>query len=125
MPLGDTAITLDPIAGQGANNANRMAKYVADAVIARRDHFDAAWMTAVSEAWWEFHGRWAYAFTNMFLEPLAEPAAAVLGECGRNRLFADQKFFGNFSRPQNLFPWIEDTEGASRVVKAYQARKAA
>jgi flavin-dependent dehydrogenase len=125
MPLGDTAITFDPIAGQGANNANRMAKYVADAVVARRDHFDAAWMTAVSEAWWEFHGRWAYAFTKMFLEPLTEPAAAVLGECGRNRLFADQKFFGNFSRPQNLFPWIEDTEAASRVVEAYQARKAA
>lgn len=125
MPLGDTAIAFDPIAGQGANNANRMAKFVADAVFAQGEDFDAAWMTAVSEAWWGFHGRWAYAFSNMLLEPLGESAAAVLAECGRNRLFADQKFFGNFARPQNLFPWIEETEAAGRMIEAYQARRAA
>jgi len=37
MPIGDTAITFDPIGGQGGNNASRSAKFMADAVIAHGD----------------------------------------------------------------------------------------
>jgi hypothetical protein len=117
MPLGDTAIAFDPIGGQGANNANRMAKFAANAVVTRGEHpFDGAWMTAVNDAWWGFHGLWAYAFNNMLLEPLQKPAAMALAECSRNRLFADQRFFNSFPRPHNFFPWIEDIESARRLI---------
>jgi hypothetical protein len=118
MPLGDTAITFDPIGGQGANNANRMAKFMADAVVARGDKpFDEAWMIAVNGAWWEFHGRWAYAFNNILLEPLQEPAAIALIECSRNRMFADQRFFSSFPRPHNFFPWIEDVGAVKQLIE--------
>lgn len=125
MPLGDSAIAFDPVAGQGANNANRMAKFVADAVVAHGERpFDEVWMGAVADSWWELHARWAYTFTNLLLEPLGKAAAAALAECGRNRRFADQKFFGSFPRPHNFFPWIEDSGEAKLLIERQASRGA-
>ena len=36
-PLGDTAMALDPIGGQGANNGNKMARNLVESIIARKD----------------------------------------------------------------------------------------
>jgi 2-polyprenyl-6-methoxyphenol hydroxylase-like FAD-dependent oxidoreductase len=125
IPLGDCAIACDPLAGQGANNANRMARFVADAVAAKGGGpFDEPWMTAVAFTWWNLHARWAYAFTNLLLEPPGEAATAALAECSRNRVFADQKFFGSFPRPHNFFPWIEEAETAKQLIER-QVRLAA
>jgi 2-polyprenyl-6-methoxyphenol hydroxylase-like FAD-dependent oxidoreductase len=45
-PLGDTAMALDPIGGQGANNGNKMARNLVESIIARKDlPFNAQWMT--------------------------------------------------------------------------------
>lgn len=117
MPVGDTAIAFDPIGGQGGNNANRMAKFVADAVHAHEGAYDENWMRAVNNAWWAFHGRYAYTFNNLLLEPLGEAAGMVLTECASNRLFADQKFFSNFPRPHLFFPWIEDPAAAKSLIE--------
>lgn len=122
MPLGDTAVTFDPIGGQGGNCASRNAKFTADAVIARGEGpFDEAWMEDVNAGFWDYHGRAAYTFNNILLEPLTEAGQTVLMEASRNRTFADEKFFGNFSTPNNFFPWMEDLDEAKKVVAEYQA----
>jgi 2-polyprenyl-6-methoxyphenol hydroxylase-like FAD-dependent oxidoreductase len=45
MAVGDTAHSLDPIGGQGANNGNKMVRTFVDAIVERGElPFDAAWM---------------------------------------------------------------------------------
>ena len=58
-PLGDTAMALDPVGGQGANNGNKMARNLVDSIVARRDRpFDAAWMTETFERFYARSGRY-------------------------------------------------------------------
>ncbi len=117
MPIGDTAITFDPIGGQGGNNASRMAKYVAGQVFAHGDRpFDEEWMNDVNRSWWDLHGRWAYTFNNILLEPLTKPAVTMLMAAVQDRAFSDKHFCGNFRGPRNFFPYIEDSEAAQQLV---------
>lgn len=79
MPLGDTAISMDPIAGQGANLGNKAAHHIVDAIAATPPDtaFDAAWMTATFDAFWADHGAATVKFNNLFLEPMS-PAGQML-----------------------------------------------
>jgi Styrene monooxygenase A putative substrate binding domain len=77
MAVGDTAHSLDPIGGQGANNGNKMVRVVIDEIVAREDRpFDADWMRATFDRFWERH-RWIEKFNNTLLEPLT-PAGRLL-----------------------------------------------
>jgi hypothetical protein len=79
MPLGDTAISLDPIAGQGANLGNKLARHIVAAVAAAPDaRFDAGWMTRTFEAFWADHGAATVEFNNVFLEPLTAAGKMLL-----------------------------------------------
>jgi hypothetical protein len=84
MPLGDTAISLDPIAGQGANLGNKLARHIVAAVAAApAARFDAGWMTRTFEAFWADHGDPAVTFTNLFLEPMTAAGKLLLiSQCG-------------------------------------------
>jgi 2-polyprenyl-6-methoxyphenol hydroxylase-like FAD-dependent oxidoreductase len=78
MPLGDTAIALDPIGGQGANLGNKLAHHIVAAVAAAPSAtFDADWMTRTFEAFWADHGAATVTFNNVFLEPMT-PAGKLL-----------------------------------------------
>ena len=108
MPLGDTAIAMDPIAGQGANLGNKAAHHIVDTITAAPDAaFDAAWMTATFEAFWADHGAATVKFNNLFLEPMS-PAGQMLlisqyGTNGRDdsvrQLLADE-VMQNFADPR-------------------------
>lgn len=107
MPLGDTAISMDPIAGQGANLGNKLAHHLVDAIAASEGALDASWMTATFEAFWADHGAATVKFNNLFLEPLA-PAGQMLlvSQYGTNGLGASarQRFANqlmqNFADPR-------------------------
>ncbi|MEJ2410662.1 MAG: hypothetical protein P8Y48_15500 [Novosphingobium sp.] len=117
------AIAFDPIGGQGGNNAQRMAKFVADRITANEGKpYDEEWMTEVNDDWWYVHGKWAYEFNNLLLEPLEPAAAMLLEESAKNRLFADQKFFSNFPRPHGFFPAIKDPAAAQQVIDQARVR---
>jgi len=125
LPLGDTAITFDPIGGQGGNHASRHAKYLADQVVARGDEpFDEVWMTAIGGQWWEGYARWAYTFNNVLLEPMSEPARVLFTAAVKDRAFADKHFVGNFPKPRDFFPHIENLDAARELV-AREAKLAA
>ncbi|MFW0793763.1 styrene monooxygenase/indole monooxygenase family protein [Gordonia sp. CPCC 205515] len=83
--IGDTAIAVDPVAGQGAQNT---LIQIAELVAAARDHdgpFTADWLEEEFEKHWERRGRAAVEVTRLYLgDPayathleLSFPAAAV------------------------------------------------
>lgn len=93
--LGDTAISFDPIAGQGAQN---ISIQVAALVRAARQHagpFDADWLRAQFDAHWQAHGHAATEVTRLFLgDPhyadhagLLFPAAALAPQRGGAAFF--------------------------------------
>lgn len=118
LALGDTAISYDPIAAQGANNALKQARQlVFDILEHERRPFDAAWMRRTFETFWREHASHATTFSNLLLEPLTAPAKELLiaqyGSDGRidNWSGAQQianAFFENFNDPSTLTPALTD-----------------
>jgi hypothetical protein len=117
-PLGDTAMSLDPIGGQGANNGNKMVRNLVECIIAHGDRpFDAQWMTDTFERFYERHGGPTHTFNNMLLEgptaALRELLFAQYGSDGRvdnrsgEQLLANA-FFENFNDPAGLTPMLQD-----------------
>jgi Styrene monooxygenase A putative substrate binding domain/NAD(P)-binding Rossmann-like domain len=115
-PLGDTAMSLDPIGGQGANNGTKMARNLVECIVAHGDRpFDEAFLTATFEAFYRRHGEPTYTFNNLLLEPVTDAAKELLiaqygcdgtGDGGRQRI-ADA-FAANFIDPRELTPIFQD-----------------
>lgn len=124
MPVGDTAISVDPIAGQGANLGNKLVqRIVATIAAAPGATFDAAWMTRTFEAFWADHGAATVAYTNLLLEP---PTAAtqmlLIAQCGStgsgaapHQRIADA-MFENFVDPRRMTAAFLDRRLANQVI---------
>ncbi len=126
MALGDTAHSLDPIGGQGANNGNKMARTVVESVLARGDRpLDADWMRATFDRFWQRH-RYIEMFNNTLLEPLTTPGKLLLlaqygstarpGETSGRQRLADA-FCDNFNDPALLTEAFHDGSKARRAIK--------
>lgn len=126
MAVGDTAHSLDPIGGQGANNGNKMVRVVVEEVVAREDRpFDAEWMRATFGRFWERH-RWIEKFNNTLLEPLT-PAGRLLlvsqygsdarpGNDSPQQKIADM-FIENFNDPILMTEAFHDSGRARRLIR--------
>ncbi|MGH3045956.1 MAG: styrene monooxygenase/indole monooxygenase family protein [Gaiellaceae bacterium] len=125
MAIGDTAQSLDPIGGQGANNGNKMVRVVTEEIAAREDRpFDADWMRATFDRFWERH-RWIEKFNNTLLEPLTSPGRLLLvsqyGSDGRPENDSPQQkianmFIENFNDPLLLTEAFHDSGRAKQVI---------
>ena len=125
-PLGDTAMALDPVGGQGANNGNKMARNLVESIIARKDQpFDAAWMTDTFERFYARSGQITYTFNNILLEPITNPGKMMLmaqyGSDGRARGSTGQQriadaFIENFNDANGLTPAFLDAGKARAVI---------
>ncbi len=116
LGLGDTLVLNDPIAAQGANHASKAAHALCADIVARGDRpFDAPWMAASFEDFWQREARFMTRFSNLFLEPLAPPAQEILLAASRGSAVAED-FFEGFNAPQSLWPWIEDHRLARRRI---------
>lgn len=128
MPLGDTAISFDPIAAQGANTGLKHARHLVAAVAAHGDApFDAQWMTECFESFWTEHARHAYTFSNLLLEPLTPAAQELLiaqyGSDGRDgntggRQQIANAFMANFNDPRTLTEAFVDIRHARAFIEA-------
>jgi 2-polyprenyl-6-methoxyphenol hydroxylase-like FAD-dependent oxidoreductase len=116
--LGDTAVAYDPIAAQGANSGNRLARTLVESITARGEGpLDEAWMRATFERHWSEHARYATALTNLLLEPPTPMAVAYLvAQYGTDgaapegdgaQALADA-FVENMSEPSTLTPILQD-----------------
>ena len=66
------------------------------------------------------HGRAAYEFNNLLLEPLTEAGRTILGYAAQDRVFADTAFIGNFHAPTNFFPWFVDVDAAKQKIDLFR-----
>jgi hypothetical protein len=115
MAIGDTAHSLDPIGGQGANNGNKMVRIVVEEIVARGEGpFDAEWMRATFDRFWERH-HWIEKFNDTLLEPLT-PA-------GRTLLISQ---YGSDAKPDNDSPqqriadlFIENFDDPALITAAF------
>jgi len=125
MSVGDTAMSLDPIGGQGANNGNKMARVVVDSIIAREDlNLDEPWMRETFESFWDRH-RYINLFNNLLLEPLTNPGKELLiaqyGSTGRtDNASGAQKianmFSENFNDPKLMTEAFLDMKKARALI---------
>jgi 2-polyprenyl-6-methoxyphenol hydroxylase-like FAD-dependent oxidoreductase len=116
MGIGDTVVLNDPIAGQGSNAASKAAHFVTQRIVEREGRpFDAAWMEATFDDFWERDAKHITAFSNLFLEPITAAGKEVLLAGSQVSEVADE-FFDNFNNPQRFWPWIEDLKEARRFI---------
>jgi len=127
--LGDTAISYDPIAAQGANSGIKQARHLVSSIVARGDRpFDGDWITATFEDFYNEHARHAYQFSNLLLEPITAPAKELLiaqyGSDGRaDNQTGPQRvanaFVENFNDPRLLTPAFTDMSAARRTIAVH------
>jgi hypothetical protein len=116
--LGDTAISYDPIAAQGANSGMKQARHLVGAIVKRGNMpFDEAWVDSTFEEFYREHANHAVTFSNLLLEPLTAPAKELLiAQYGSNgdagNVTAQQgianAFVENFNDPRLLTPAFTD-----------------
>jgi hypothetical protein len=127
--LGDTAISYDPIAAQGANSGSKQARHLVQSIIARGDaRFDSEWITATFEEFFSEHARHAFRFSNLLLEPITAPAKELLiaqyGSDGRIDNDSVQQrianaFVENFNDPRLMTPAFTKMDVARQVVASH------
>ena len=124
--LGDTAISYDPIAAQGANSGVKQARDLVNRVVARgAEAFDRQWIDETFELFYESHAQYAYRFSNLLLEPITAPGRELLiaqyGSDGRaDNDSGPQRvanaFVENFNDPRLLTPVFNDMPAARAVI---------
>ena len=118
--LADAVCLNDPITGQGSNNASKAAKVYLDAIVAHGDRpFDAAFMQATFDAYWNY-AQYVTGWTNALLQP---PPPHVLNIMGAAQGFPTlaRRIANGFDQPTDLFPWFAVPEEAERYLKQLAA----
>jgi hypothetical protein len=121
--VGDTIMSLDPIAGQGANNGTRMARHLVAAVDASTGPLDEAWMTSTFERYWSEQGQHHVRFNNVLLEPVNNAGKMwLVAQYGSNGVRTDARqkladaFVSNFDEPSRYTSAIVDGDATRRVI---------
>jgi 2-polyprenyl-6-methoxyphenol hydroxylase-like FAD-dependent oxidoreductase len=124
--LGDTAISYDPIAAQGANSGIKQSRHLVESMVARGDKpFDRPWIDETFESYYDAHARYAYQFSAILLEEITAPAKELLiaqfGSDGRIDNTSTQQrianaFVENFNDPRLMTPAFTDMTAARMVV---------
>lgn len=108
--IADAVCVNDPITGQGSNNAAKCAKVYLDAIVAHDGPFDAAWMNATFETYWDY-ARYVVAYTNMTLTPPPPHMMRILKAAETNREMA-RLMANSFNDPKAISPWYYDPDAA-------------
>ncbi|WP_421856343.1 styrene monooxygenase/indole monooxygenase family protein [Oricola sp.] len=134
MAVGDTANTLDPIGGQGANNCYRQIRVLLDEAKKNTDRdFSEAWMNATFDRYYEEVGKNTNAFNNILLEEITPAGIRLLcaqyGSTGDiNDASLQQKiandFVNNFDDPNLLTERFQDDAKARQYIDALSGGKA-
>lgn len=78
MAIGDTAMSLDPCAGQGANNGLRMVAHLLQAISARAEGpLDAAWIDSTFDDFYRDSGAATYLFSDLMTRPASAAAQSL------------------------------------------------
>jgi 2-polyprenyl-6-methoxyphenol hydroxylase-like FAD-dependent oxidoreductase len=120
LGLADVVVLNDPITGQGSNNASKCAASYLNSILEHRDApFDAAFMQATFERYWDY-ARYVAEWTNALLAPPPPHVLDLLGAAGANPRIA-RRFANGFDDPRDFHHWFLDPAAAA----AYLAEAAA
>ncbi|RSM86553.1 FAD-binding protein [Kibdelosporangium aridum] len=121
LAMGDTAVTNDPVGGQGANMAARAARSYQEAILAQEDrYFDEKFMREAFGKYWEV-AQHATAFNNALLAPPPEHVLATLDTAQRVPEVA-HRFAHLFENPVGYTGWLTDPEVSMRYLQEATAR---
>jgi 2-polyprenyl-6-methoxyphenol hydroxylase-like FAD-dependent oxidoreductase len=116
VALGDVLITVDPITGQGLNNAAYAADLFGRRIVAHGDQpFDEAWAEATADEFWDF-ARHSYLLQRSLLEP-PEYQGAVFPAAAQHRGLANE-LIGTFPDPATS-TWLHDAEALNAKIAEY------
>ena len=117
LGLADVVCLNDPITGQGSNNAAKCAAtYLRSILEAQERPFDATWMTATFESYWDY-ARYVTDWTNTMLLPPSPHVLALLGACAAKPAIAS--WFANaFDDPRRFYPQFGDPAAARAFIDA-------
>lgn len=117
MGMGDVVLLHDPIAGQGANNATKMADLVKQRIIEHgNQRFDASWMQQVFDQFWNY-AQYSRALTDCLLTPPAHLQDLMVAMAENPDILTD--YLQGFNHPPSLSSWFFEPEAA----KSYLAQK--
>jgi flavin-dependent dehydrogenase len=101
--IGDTAIAVDPIAGQGAQNAAIQVALLLRAAKSHEGKFTRDWLNDQFNNYWHHRGEAATEVTRLFLgDPKYAPHAELLFPAAAVNVSVATALFGFLSEPQRL-----------------------
>lgn len=123
LAMGDTAVTNDPVSGQGANLAAYAARTYQDAILAHGDRpFDEEFMRGAFAAYWD-RARHATRFSNDLLAPPPDWVLDTLTAAQRLPEVA-HRFAGLFENPTDYSGWLAEEATARAYLADVRARAA-
>ncbi|MFI5588308.1 styrene monooxygenase/indole monooxygenase family protein [Amycolatopsis sp. NPDC051758] len=124
LAMGDTAVTNDPVGGQGANLAARAARTYQEAIVDHADRpFDEEFLYGTFARYWR-HARHATRFTNDLLAPPPDHVLATLDTAQRVPEVA-HRFAHLFENPADYEGWLAEPRSSYRFLEEATARRVA
>jgi 2-polyprenyl-6-methoxyphenol hydroxylase-like FAD-dependent oxidoreductase len=121
MGMADAVMLNDPITGQGSNNAAKFAQAVETAIVAHgAAPFDAAFMQATFDGFWNGYGQHVSGWTNAMLAPPPPHVMQLLGAAASTPAVA-RRIVNGFNDPTDYAEFFMGAEQA----EAYLAEVAA
>ncbi|MEU5304493.1 styrene monooxygenase/indole monooxygenase family protein [Streptomyces noursei] len=115
LGVADVVVANDPITGQGANSAAKCAaSYLASIVERGERPFDAEWMQATFDRYWQT-ARHVTKWTNAMLAPPPEHVLNLFGAAGQLQPIAD-RFANGFDDPSDFEHFFFEPEKADAYV---------
>jgi hypothetical protein len=116
MSVGDTSLSIDPIAGQGANCGVRQVAAYIDAIEGLEGEPTADWIEAVFESFWHSYAEGACRYTNLFLDPLDAVGVRIMKSCFGSPAAA-KGLLSCYCDPRGAFPWIAERPAADAWIR--------
>jgi len=117
LGMADVVCVNDPITGQGSNNASKCAEAYRLRILENgADAFDAEWMQATFEVYWDY-ARYVVDWTNGMLLP-PPPHVLDLLLAAQERKDIAHWFVNAFDDPRRFFPQIADPPAAHQLLRA-------
>ncbi|HWO62928.1 MAG TPA: styrene monooxygenase/indole monooxygenase family protein [Umezawaea sp.] len=116
LAMGDTAITNDPIGGQGANNAVHCAVSYLDSIVGHGGgRFDQEFMKRCYARYWD-HARHATRLCNDLLAPPPDHVLETLTAAQFHPRVA-KRFASMFDNPADYGRWLAEPDTAHRYLR--------
>ncbi|WP_399085883.1 styrene monooxygenase/indole monooxygenase family protein [Streptomyces sp. BBFR2] len=118
LGVADVVVANDPITGQGSNSAAKCAQAYLDSIVERGDRpFDAEWMQATFDRYWET-AQHVVRWTNAMLAPPPEHVLNLIGAAGQLQPVAD-RFANGFNDPADFDNFFFEPEKTAAYLGSF------